>query len=57
MTTAAVGVTRFTRPDADWNAVTTRSPPTPAKRPRGASTGMDSVARPEEEGISTLRGR
>ena len=57
MTTAAVGVMMFTRPEADWNAVTTRSPPTPANRPRGAMTGTDSVASPEEEGMSTVRGR
>ena len=57
ITTAAVGVTRFTRPQADWKAVTTTSPPTPANCPSGATTGTDSVARPEEDGISTDNGR
>ena len=57
MTTAAVGVTMFTSPEADWKAVTISSPPTPANCPRGATMGMDSVARPEEEGMSTERGR
>ena len=57
MTTAAVGVMMFTRPEADWNAVTTRDASTPANCPRGARTGMDRVASPEEEGISTERGR
>ena len=36
MTTAAVGVTMFTRPEADWNAVTISSPPMPANCPSGA---------------------
>ena len=57
MTTAAVGVMIFTRPEADWNAVTTRSPPTPANLLSGAIMGTDSVARPEEDGMSTVRGR
>ena len=47
----------FTRPEADWKAVTTRSPPTPANLPRGATMGMDSVASPDEEGIRMVRGR
>ena len=50
-------VMMFTRPEADWNAVTTRSPPTPANLPRGATMGMDSVARPDEDGIRMVRGR
>ena len=37
--------------------VTTTSPPTPANCPSGATTGTDSVARPEEDGISTDNGR
>ena len=57
MTTAAVGVMRFTRPEADWKAVTTRLSSMPANRPRGAMTGMDRVASPEEEGIRMDRGR
>ena len=37
------------RPEADWKAVTTRSPPTPANCPSGAMTGMDRVARGKYE--------
>ena len=51
MTTAAVGVTMFTSPEADWKAVTISSPPTPANCPYGAMMGTDSVACPEVEGI------
>ena len=50
ITTAEVGVTRFTMPEADWYAVTTRSLCTWAKSASGAIIGMVSTASPEEEG-------
>ena len=50
MTTAAVGVMMFTRPEADWKAVTIRLPLMDANWPRGAMMGMERVASPEDEG-------
>ena len=57
MTTALVGVSRFTRPQADWNAVMITSRPTPAKSASGAMTGMDRVARPEVDGMRKDSGK
>src|SRR6185295_20159882 len=57
MTTADVGVTRFTRPLAAWYAVTTSSDGTFAKLASGAMIGMATVARPEDDGIRKERGR
>ena len=48
---------RFTRPQADWKAVTTSAPLTPANCPRGATMGTERVASPEDEGIRKLSGR
>ena len=56
MTTADVGVTRFTSPFADWYAVTTSVVGTPAKWASGAMIGIDTVASPELEGSGTRAG-
>src|ERR1700745_2707433 len=50
MITAEVGVTRFTNPDADWNAVTTIDRETPAKSASGARIGITSAAWPDDDG-------
>ena len=50
MITAEVGVIRFTRPDADWYAVTATERLTWAKSASGARIGITSAACPEEEG-------
>ena len=50
MMTAEVGVTRFTKPDADWNAVTMRARETPAKSASGARIGITSAAWPDDDG-------
>ena len=50
ISTPLVGVIRFTRPLADWNAVTAMSRPTPTKSESGAIIGMESVARPLDDG-------
>src|SRR4051794_31948712 len=57
ITTADVGVTRFSRPDALWYAVTTRLRLAPAKSARGAMIGMATVARPDDDGIRNDSGR
>src|SRR5215813_10419624 len=57
MITADVGVTRFTRPDADWYAVTTTERATPAKSASGARIGMTSAACPEDDGTRNAIGR
>src|SRR4051795_8488516 len=57
MITADVGVTRLTRPDADWNAVTTIDRDTPAKSASGARIGMTSAACPDEDGTRNAIGR
>ena len=57
MTTADVGVTRFSRPDALWYAVTTRLRSAPAKSASGAMIGMATVARPDDDGIRNDSGR
>src|SRR5438309_11309645 len=56
MMTAEVGVTRFTKPDADWNAVTTRARETPAKSASGARIGMTSAACPDDDGTRNAIG-
>src|SRR3954468_10946091 len=56
MITADVGVTRLTRPDADWNAVTTIDRDTPAKSASGARIGMTSAACPDEDGTRNAIG-
>ena len=50
MTTADVGVIRFTQPEAVAKAVTTKLRGTSAKSATGARMGMDSTASPEVEG-------
>src|SRR3954468_3347976 len=50
MITAEVGVTRFTKPEADWKAVTTIERETPAKSASGARMGMTSAACPDDDG-------
>ena len=57
ITTALVGVTRLTRPQAHWNAVMTRLRLTPAKSARGAMMGIERVASPEVDGMRKDRGR
>src|SRR5213080_152595 len=57
MITADVGVTRFTSPDADWNAVTTIERDTPAKSASGARIGITSAACPEDDGTRNAIGR
>src|SRR5438309_6587161 len=56
MMTAEVGVTRFTKPDADWNAVTTRARETPAKSASGARIGITSAACPDDDGTRNAIG-
>src|SRR5947209_18773656 len=56
MITADVGVSRFTNPEADWNAVTTTSRETPAKSASGARIGITSAACPDEEGTRNAIG-
>src|SRR5437660_8028062 len=56
MITAEVGVTRFTKPDADWYAVTTRARDTPAKSASGARIGITSAACPDDEGTRNAIG-
>src|SRR5438270_190720 len=50
MITAEVGVTRLTKPDADWYAVTIRARETPAKSASGARIGITSAACPDDDG-------
>src|SRR6478609_9188173 len=56
MITADVGVTRFTRPDADWKAVTAIARDTPAKSASGARIGITSAACPDEDGTRNAIG-
>src|SRR3954447_17318080 len=56
MITAEVGVTRLTKPDADWNAVTTIDRDTPAKSASGARIGMTSAGCPEDDGTRNAIG-
>src|SRR5438045_3188986 len=56
MITAEVGVTRFTNPEADWNAVTTIERETPAKSASGARIGITSAAWPEDDGTRNAIG-
>src|SRR5437868_14710930 len=56
MITAEVGVTRFTNPDADWNAVTTIARETPAKSASGARIGITRAAWPDDDGTRTAMG-
>src|SRR3954447_10830068 len=56
MITADVGVTRLTRPDADWKAVTTIDRDTPAKSARGARIGITSAACPDDDGTKKAIG-
>src|SRR5436190_11392009 len=56
MITAEVGVTRLTKPDADWKAVTTRARETFAKSASGARIGITSAAWPEDEGTRNAIG-
>ena len=48
---------RFIRPDALWNAVTIRFASTLTKAASGAMIGIDTVARPDEDGIRNDSGR
>src|SRR6187401_1599716 len=57
MTTAEVGVTRFTRPFALWYAVTTSWAGTSAKLASGAMIGIATVARPDDDGMRNDSGR
>ena len=57
MTTADVGVTRFTSPLAVWYAVTTSCGGTSAKLASGAMIGIATVARPDDDGIRNDSGR
>ena len=57
ITTAEVGVTRLSRPEALWKAVTTRLGLTPAKSARGAMIGIATVANPDDEGMRNDSGR
>src|SRR3954454_7379037 len=56
MTTADVGVTRFTSPDADWYAVTMIERDTPAKSASGARIGITSAACPDDDGTRNAIG-
>src|SRR6478672_9593249 len=56
MITADVGVTRLTKPDADWKAVTTTARETPAKSASGARIGMTSAACPDDDGTRNAIG-
>ena len=56
ISTPLVGVIRLTRPLADWNAVTAMSLPTPTKSESGAIIGMESVARPLDDGTKNESG-
>src|SRR6478609_2023338 len=56
MITADVGVTRFTRPDADWKAVTAIARDTPAKSASGARIGITSAACPDDDGTRNAIG-
>src|SRR5207302_11470432 len=56
MITADVGVSRFTNPEADWNAVTTTSRETPAKSASGARIGITSAACPDDDGTRNAIG-
>src|SRR5256885_13360784 len=56
MITAEVGVTRLTKPDADWYAVTTRARETPAKSASGARIGITSAACPDDDGTRKAMG-
>src|ERR1700761_6269070 len=56
MITADVGVTRLTRPDADWNAVTTIERDTFAKSASGARIGITSAACPDDDGTRNAIG-
>src|SRR5213592_4665616 len=56
MITAEVGVTRLTKPDADWYAVTIRARETPAKSARGARIGITSAACPDDDGTRNAIG-
>ena len=57
ITTAEVGVTRLTTPEALWKDVTTVARETCAKSARGARIGMAKVACPEVDGTRNARGR
>ena len=56
MRTPLVGVSRLTRPFADWKAVMAMSRPTPTKSLSGAIIGIERVARPLEDGTKKLSG-
>src|SRR5438876_11942800 len=56
MITAEVGVTRLTKPEADWNAVTTTDRETFAKSASGARIGITSAACPEDDGTRNAIG-
>src|SRR5437763_216697 len=56
MITADVGVSRLTRPEADWNAVTDTERGTFAKSASGAMIGITSAACPEEDGTRNAIG-
>src|SRR5512139_3331682 len=55
ITTAKVGLMKFTSPLADWNAVTTAARSTPEKSASGAMIGMLRTARPDEDGTRKER--
>src|SRR5438045_9573750 len=57
MITAEVGVTRFTSPEAHWNAVTAMERETPAKSASGARIGITSAAWPDDDGTRNAIGR
>ena len=57
MTTALVGVSRFTRPEALWNAVMINALEILVNSPKGTMMGMDNVASPELDGIKNDSGK
>ena len=56
MTTAEVGVSRLTKPDADWKPVTVTARVTPAKSASGARMGITSAAWPDDDGTRKAMG-